>query len=143
MSLMKSIEALLLAIDKLAKGDVPFWMNPIEKKAYALGIIDDDDIVTHDQCQGTTWLFNEEDGTKLACSCMSAKGKAISIPAKRTIKSLFPNYDFIDTPPHLDPNPEDDPERAQFRARVREECAERRRKGDYEAAEHIMSQVFD
>lgn len=86
-------EEMTKALELVASGKVPKWMNAIEKQAYALGVITDEDIEDCPTCKGRGWTPScnpYSDGDM--CWCPGSTGKVISDLGKAKIKEQFHDY---------------------------------------------------
>lgn len=89
------IDLLDRAIDILA--DFPenySWMSPIEKKAYAFGVVKDSDIIDCSECGGEGYVDPENQGLdyERACQICRGGGNVFTNDAKTRIKAAFPEY---------------------------------------------------
>jgi hypothetical protein len=80
------------AMEQIARGDVPKWMNAIEKQAYALGVIVDEHIIDCPKCKGRGWLPDCNPYADAMCHCPGSTGKVISDEGKALVKMAFPEY---------------------------------------------------
>lgn len=85
-------EELSIAISKVARGEVPSWMNSFEKQAYALGVIGEEHIMNCPRCNGRGWLVSCNPYADAACVCPGSTGRIITDEGKALVKAAFPEY---------------------------------------------------
>lgn len=81
------------AADKLVRGEVPKWMDPYEKQAFALGVIGEEHIIDCPRCkgEGDHISYDGPDCRGLCMACMGS-GRALTEVGKARVKVVFPNY---------------------------------------------------
>ena len=92
-NLIKKLQIAERAVDILSDFHKKYsWMSPIEKKAYALGIISRADIVRHERCSGTGRVDSSAGLGHPFCDCPLSNGSVITVQGKARIKTAFADY---------------------------------------------------
>jgi hypothetical protein len=86
-------EEMTKAMQRIAEGKAPKWMNAIEQQAYVLGVINREHIIPHERCKGRGWLPDPNPYADAECSCPGSKGQVISEDGKALILEAFPDYE--------------------------------------------------
>jgi hypothetical protein len=91
----KEIQGLKEAMDTLANFPARLqWLSPTEKKAFAIKIIGEADIITHARCFGSGRVDSSRNPDGPWCNCPGCNGKIVNDVAKARIRDAYPHYTF-------------------------------------------------